>query len=137
MMIHDASGMAMGPAGVMRETADLLDKISDNIADIYAQRAGGDVATWRAAMLAETWYSSDEALAAGLADEVAGADGPEPAATDKLRAAWVASAAALRGHYEGGTIRASDPPLKPISRETHSPALDLSALSSALKGAFL
>ena len=73
MMIHDASGLAWGNAAVMREMADLLDKCSDNIADIYAQRTGRDLALWRADMLEETWYSADEALEAGLVDEIAGA----------------------------------------------------------------
>ncbi len=70
LMIHDAWGLAMGNAGTMRETADVLDKISDNIASVYAAKAGGDVGTWRAAMLLESWYSAEEAVDAGLADRV-------------------------------------------------------------------
>lgn len=70
MMIHDAWGMCMGNAADMRELGDRLDKISDNIASIYAERAGGDVSAWRAAMLRETWYNADEAVAAGLAVDV-------------------------------------------------------------------
>lgn len=72
MMIHDAHGLAIGNSADMRSLADLLDKSSDNIADIYAQKAGGTVANWRKAMKAETWYSADEAVKAGLADEVQG-----------------------------------------------------------------
>lgn len=71
MMIHDAHGIAIGSAKDLKETADLLDKASNNIADIYAQRAGGTVDKWRAAMRDEKWYSADEAVSAGLADEVA------------------------------------------------------------------
>ncbi|WP_326646066.1 ATP-dependent Clp protease proteolytic subunit [Streptosporangium sp. NBC_01755] len=71
MMIHDGSGFCYGQAGDMREMADLLDRQSDNIAGVYAERAGGTVAEWRARMQAETWYTADEAVAAGLADEVA------------------------------------------------------------------
>jgi ATP-dependent protease ClpP protease subunit len=71
MMIHEGAGLCVGNAGDMRQLADLLDRVSDNIADIYAQRAGGDVTSWRAAMRAETWYSAAEAVDAGLADEVA------------------------------------------------------------------
>ena len=41
LMIHDASGMAWGNAGLMRDTADVLDKLSDSYADAYAARAGG------------------------------------------------------------------------------------------------
>jgi len=70
MMIHDAWGLCVGNAGDMRGLAERLDKISDNIASIYADRAGGDAATWRAAMLEESWYNADEAVAAGLADTV-------------------------------------------------------------------
>jgi len=72
MMIHDAFGLAVGDAADMRDMATRLDKVSDNIADIYTQHAGGTVADWRAAMRAETWYDADEAVAAGLADEVKG-----------------------------------------------------------------
>jgi ATP-dependent protease ClpP protease subunit len=70
MMIHDASGLCIGDATDMQQMADLLAKLSDNIADIYAQRAGGTVAEWRERMLAETWYTGAEAVDAGLADEM-------------------------------------------------------------------
>ena len=72
MMIHDAGGLVMGNAADMRQMADLLDELSDTIAGIYADRAGGTVASWRDAMGRETWYSAAEAVAAGLADRVAG-----------------------------------------------------------------
>ncbi|WP_432010179.1 head maturation protease, ClpP-related [Streptomyces cucumeris] len=71
MMIHDGSGLAIGNASDMREMADLLDRQSDNIAEVYAERAGGTAAEWRDRMREETWYSAAEAVAAGLADEVA------------------------------------------------------------------
>ncbi|MFG3702389.1 head maturation protease, ClpP-related [Micromonospora sp. NPDC047620] len=74
LMIHDAWGLAIGNAADMRDLASRLDKISDNIASVYAAKAGGTVESWRAAMLAETWYSAEEAVAAGLADRVEGAE---------------------------------------------------------------
>jgi ATP-dependent protease ClpP protease subunit len=70
-MIHDASTIAMGNAADIREIADMLDRVSENIAQVYAERAGGKAEDWRALMLAETWFSADEAVAAGLADKVA------------------------------------------------------------------
>ena len=72
MMIHEAHAVSVGNSKDMRDCAELLDKCSDNIADIYAQRAGGTVAQWRQAMGRETWYSADEAVKAGLADGVTG-----------------------------------------------------------------
>jgi ATP-dependent Clp endopeptidase proteolytic subunit ClpP len=68
MMIHDGSGIAFGNAATMREMADTLDMLSDNIADIYSQRAGGSVEYWREAMKMETWYTGAEAKNANLAD---------------------------------------------------------------------
>jgi ATP-dependent protease ClpP protease subunit len=73
MMIHDASSGVMGNAADMTSMAELLDKTSDNIASVYAERAGGTTEDWRGAMRATTWYSAEEAVSAGLADEVRGA----------------------------------------------------------------
>lgn len=70
LMIHDASGGCYGNAAEMEYMRNLLDKQSDNIAAAYAARAGGTVEDWRAKMRDETWYTGDEAVAAGLADEV-------------------------------------------------------------------
>lgn len=70
MMIHDALSMCIGNAGDMRETADLLDQVSDNLASIYAAR-GGTQADWRDAMQAETWYTAKDAVDKGLADKLA------------------------------------------------------------------
>ncbi|MDF2826872.1 MAG: hypothetical protein K0R01_155 [Mycobacterium sp.] len=70
IMIHDAWGLSIGNAEEMRTAADDLDRISDNIAAMYAAKAGGDAGDWRALMKAETWYSAAEAVAAGLADRL-------------------------------------------------------------------
>ncbi|BCM70866.1 hypothetical protein EASAB2608_06200 [Streptomyces sp. EAS-AB2608] len=85
VMVHDASGVCMGNAQDMTDMAALLDKISDNIADAYGAKAGGTRDEWRQVMKAETWYTAEEAVEAGLADEVMPArkqqakpDGDEP-----------------------------------------------------------
>lgn len=70
IMIHDAWGMGIGPADEMRKLAEELDFQSNNIAVVYAERAGGTAAEWRERMRAETWYTAQEAVDAGLADEV-------------------------------------------------------------------
>jgi ATP-dependent protease ClpP protease subunit len=70
LMIHDAWTIMLGNAEDMRETANLLDMISENIASMYAAKAGGEVADWRALMKAETWYGAQEAVDAGLADRL-------------------------------------------------------------------
>ncbi|QMP84387.1 Clp protease [Streptomyces phage Dagobah] len=72
MMIHDGWTMAVGNGAELRKTADLLDKQSSIIASVYADRSGIAADTWRAAMVEETWYTAQEALDAGLVDEVEG-----------------------------------------------------------------
>jgi ATP-dependent protease ClpP protease subunit len=79
MMIHDALSLCIGNAGDMRETADLLDQVSDNLASVYASR-GGTAKAWRAAMQAESWYTAQDAVDAGLADKLA----ERPAAPDDV-----------------------------------------------------
>jgi len=71
VMVHEASGLCIGNSADMKETAALLDRVSDTIAGVYADRAGGTVKAWRSTMKDETWFSADEAIKAGLADEVA------------------------------------------------------------------
>lgn len=70
MMIHESHAVGVGNAKDMRQLADLLDKCSDTIANTYADKAGGTTAEWRARMGNETWFTADEAVKAGLADEV-------------------------------------------------------------------
>ena len=70
MMIHDARGICIGSATDMADYADWLHRASDNIASIYAEKSGGEAKDWRKAMTAETWYTADEAVAAGLADSI-------------------------------------------------------------------
>lgn len=89
LMIHDAWGVCCGNEADMVETSALLGTLSDNIASVYAARAGGDAASWRAVMRGEQWYSAEEAVAAGLADSVASvgeksSTGKQPAAHNSV-----------------------------------------------------
>lgn len=70
LMIHNGRAYASGGAEEMRKLADRLDQVNANLATIYAERAGGTAEEWRDIMAAETWYSADEAVTAGLADRV-------------------------------------------------------------------
>lgn len=79
MMIHDAHGATSGNAAEVGKFVDLLDRTSDTIAGIYADHTGGDAAFWRDLMRNETWFTAEEAVDAGLADEVQ-ADTARPAA---------------------------------------------------------
>lgn len=82
MMIHDGIGFAYGNAADMRDTANLLDKLSDTIADIYGKAAldrgiASSAQEFRALMREEVWYTGKEAVDAGLADTVLDQDNEE------------------------------------------------------------
>jgi ATP-dependent Clp endopeptidase proteolytic subunit ClpP len=70
MMIHDASNTVQGNADQLRKTADLLDSISADIANIYATRTGKEVSEIRAMMKKETWMNAEATVENGFADEV-------------------------------------------------------------------
>ncbi|MYV30322.1 hypothetical protein GQ649_24185 [Rhodococcus sp. DSM 6344] len=70
MMIHEAWVYTSGDAAFLRGEADRLDKLSDSITSLYARRVGGEFDEWRALVAAETWFTAEEAVAAGLADRV-------------------------------------------------------------------
>lgn len=70
MMVHDGFGMAIGNAQDLRDLAELLDRTSNNIANIYSDHTGHPQDYWRQIMKAETWYDSAEAIEAGLADRL-------------------------------------------------------------------
>jgi hypothetical protein len=80
---------------------------------VYAERAGGTTADWRTVMAEETWYGAEEAVEAGLADQIRAvkADDDEPAAA--AAHALSGSRFAARFRYQG---RAAAPaPRRPVA----------------------
>lgn len=123
LMIHDAWGLAIGPASEMRSAADQLDKTSDNAAGIYAQRAGGDHTAdeMRGLMRAESFLNGTEAVELGLADEVmdpprkSGDDGDGPKSlAEMLAAATDDELAAMRTALQTPVADPGDPDPTPV-----------------------
>ncbi len=81
MMIHDGMTFTYGGPKTHERATELLHKVSDNIADMYAYRAGGTAEEWRAKMSENdedgTWFTGPEALDAGLVDELIGQRGDD------------------------------------------------------------
>jgi ATP-dependent protease ClpP protease subunit len=136
-MIHDALGLTIGNAGEHRLMAELLDRVSDAVADIYQARAGGSVATWRERMRAETWYSAVEAVDAGLADSHADTADDDQDQTAAAVAVWDATASfTFAGRHLAPAPSIAAPDAAPAAP---SPAAepDVAAAVRALKGAFV
>lgn len=69
-MIHKGWTLALGNADDMRNTAGLLDKIDDSIANDYQKRTGIDKGELIQMMSDETWFSAEEALEKGFVDSI-------------------------------------------------------------------
>lgn len=108
MMIHDGWTAAAGNAQDFQKLVDLLDDTSNNIASVYDDKAGGGVEFWRERMRAETWYSADEALEAGLIDEIEG----KPRKSDDFD---------LSMFNYAGRDNAPEPVLKPSAKKVETP----------------
>ena len=72
MMIHLPSGIAMGNADDMRHMATALDAVTDTMLNVYAKRTGGERDAIRAMMADETWFTPQDAVEKGFADEERG-----------------------------------------------------------------
>lgn len=70
MMIHEVSTVTAGNAEQHAKAADLLDSMSQEIAEIYAGRTGKEVAEMREMMKGETWMNAIVAIEHGFIDEV-------------------------------------------------------------------
>lgn len=68
MMIHRAWTIGMGNAQEFFRVGDLLNKVDENLVDIYNRKSGLDKAKVKQMMESETWMRADEAHDLGLAD---------------------------------------------------------------------
>ena len=72
-MIHNAWGGAMGESKELKKTARLLEKISNEIADIYIKKTKLPYDKVKEMMDEETWLNADEALQLGFVDSISDA----------------------------------------------------------------
>lgn len=70
-MIHKAWTVAFGNADDLMDTASLLEKVDESLVKSYADSTGQTADQIREWMSAETWFSADEAVANGFADQIA------------------------------------------------------------------
>jgi len=65
-MIHNPFAMSGGDANELRKTATILDKIRNEIADIYASKSNHNAEHYINLMDVESWFNSNETLELGL-----------------------------------------------------------------------
>jgi ATP-dependent Clp protease protease subunit len=113
LMIHNAWTFTYGNAAELRTTADLLDKIDGSLIEDYVRASGASAEQVKAWMDAETWFTAQEAVDAGLADSVAETADPDEGVNDS----WDLSV------YGRAPTRKDPPEIEP--------AVDIAALDAA------
>ena len=74
LMIHEASQSVHGTAKDHQRAANLLESMTNEIGQIYAERSGQPLATVREMMADETWLGAEDAKEAGFVDVVLDGD---------------------------------------------------------------
>lgn len=70
MMIHNSWAATTGNKEELRKMADVMDKVDTEFINIYAERTGLDKAEIALMMDSERWFTAEEAVKYGFADEV-------------------------------------------------------------------
>lgn len=70
MMIHKVSSVAIGTTDDMRKAADDMEKLEENLINIYVEKTGRTVDEIKEKVNAETFFTAEEAVEFGLADEI-------------------------------------------------------------------
>lgn len=70
MMIHKVSSVAIGTTDDMRKAADDMEKLEENLINIYVEKTGRTADEIKEKVNATTYFTAEEAVEFGLADEV-------------------------------------------------------------------
>lgn len=70
LMIHEAWTLMVGNASDLRKEADVLEKIDEQIVNIFSKKSGKDNKEVKKALSAETWFNGQEAMDWGLIDNI-------------------------------------------------------------------
>lgn len=140
LMTHDGQGGAIGTADMLREVADLLDMLSDTIADIYARKTGTSAEEWRETMRdGDSWFNAAQAKKSGLVDRIANgpaeeddpdADPPPADSSNLLDLSLLAPTVDVPDTTTAGQPAVNNPAPTPAPTAT----LDLAGIREALKG---
>ena len=114
MMVHNALSSGIGNANDFDKLSEQLRGQSNDIAEIYAGKSGAPVDAWISAMDSETWFTAEEAVAAGLADAVE--SGREAKAVAMTTSRVMNTFMGRRGSPPDTLLRRRDAPSPTINR---------------------
>lgn len=86
LMVHNPWGLCVGNASEMRAMAATLEKVGGSLEKIYQRATGMSAKAVKLAMDEETWYTAEEAKAAGFVQEILGQGEEQAASAESTRA---------------------------------------------------
>lgn len=108
LMIHNPWSFTAGDAEQLENDSETLRKIEQAYVNMYVERSNMTEDTVREAMKKETWYTAEEALAAGFCtkiEEYAGLDVSAIQVVERAPVAFQNVPAALGGKEENGFVK--------------------------------
>lgn len=130
MMIHKVSSVAIGTTDDMRKTADDMQKLEENLVAIYTEKTGRSAEEVQAKLDAETYFTAEEAVEFGLADEVDESTTVQNvAAGDFVMLNGLKAEARFFEHMPEGLIKADAPKAVPVKKEEVS-KMDMETLKA-------
>jgi ATP-dependent protease ClpP protease subunit len=123
LMVHNPWILTWGNAKELRKTAEVLDKVTDNLLATYAKRSGKAVDELRVLLDDETWLTAQEAVDLKLADDI----------SESVMKGDPKAAMALKGAPRNKLLAAYEPSQTDNSPATPTPInMDLKALAQTL-----
>lgn len=137
MMTHDGSGGVWGTADDMRDMADVMDMLSDTIAETIAAKTGQTAVYERDIMRdGDTWTNAAQSVERGLADRINGVastvtpPAPDENTQDDAAPVQKLDLALFTVPVPSNSASIPDAVLSPLA------TIDVAGLREALKGAF-
>jgi ATP-dependent Clp protease, protease subunit len=122
-MIHNGWTLAMGNRHELAKTMGLLTQVDGQIAADYMRRTGGTLEQMAAWMDAETWFTEEQALAAGFVDAIDSNTKRDPASQ--------AQASASRWNLSAYANAPKLPPLQQLQADQDTAAAEALQLQAA------
>lgn len=138
IMVHEPSTMLWGTLSELREGVELTERVWQRMVGIYTARTGTTAEEFEAAHNHDVYYTAEQAVAAGLADEIAAplAADPapvEPTETEEKPTATGSFMAGLR--RMAAKLGLSPAPVEPTAEERLTAALEeKQKISAELEG---
>ncbi len=125
MMIHKVSSVAIGTTDDVRKAADDMEKLEENLINIYVEKTGRTVDEIKEKVNAETFFTAEEAVEFGLADEIdETTEVKNTASGDFVMLNGLKADSRFFANVPKGFINAEQPKASAVQKEVHKMNLE-------------